>query len=473
MEKKKNILFLFADDMKYSTIGALGNPEIKTPNLDELAKSGTSFTNAHIPGGSFAAVCMPSRAMLNTGRSLFHLNHFGEMIPEEHALLGETLLQNGYNCFGTGKWHNCTRSYARSFNDGAEIFFGGMYDHWKVPVYHFDEGGQYANRFHDVMNPAFDNVVVDRIYDHVNGGTHSTDLFADAACRYLEGYDSDKPFYMYVAYMAPHDPRSMPQEFVDMYDLDEISLPANFYREHPFDFGIKNVRDEALLPHPRDEHDVKIQIRDYYAMISHLDHTVGKIIETLKKTGMYDDTIILFSADNGLAVGEHGLLGKQSTYEHSIKVPFIISGPGIPENETRDGYIYLFDIFPTLCDLNDIPIPETVEGVSFRKMICDSSAHTREYLFSVFGDKVRSIKDYEYKLIEYKCGDMRRKQLFKISEDPLEMHDLFWCEESQPIVERLHRLLRQYAEDWDDLSSEEGQKFWLEYKTAEKEIWAY
>lgn len=471
--KKKNILFLFADDMKYSTIHALGNPEIKTPNLDELVRTGTSFVNAHIPGGSFAAVCMPSRAMLNTGRSLFHINHFGESIPEEHALLGETFLKNGYNSFGTGKWHNCTRSYARSFNDGAEIFFGGMYDHWKVPVYHFDETKEYPNRRQDVMNPAFDNYTLPRIYDHINGGVHSTDLFANAACDYLKNYNSDKPFYMYVAYMAPHDPRSMPQEFRDMYKLEEISLPVNFYKEHPFDFGVKNVRDECLLPLPRDEEAVKKEIRDYYAMISHLDSTVGKIISTLKETGKYEDTIILFSADNGLAVGEHGLLGKQSNYEHSIKVPFIISGPGIPQNEIRDNYIYLFDIFPTLCEYADIPVPDTVEGKSFKAVIDNGSLRTRDYIFASFGDKVRSIKDYEYKLIEYKCGDMRRTQLFHIKEDPMEMNDLFWNKDVQPIVQHMREKLYEYMKEWGDLDTEEGQRFWLEYKKVPAEIWAY
>ena len=471
--KKKNILFLFADDMKYSTIHALGNPEIKTPNLDELVRTGTSFVNAHIPGGSFAAVCMPSRAMLNTGRSLFHINHFGESIPEEHALLGETFLKNGYNSFGTGKWHNCTRSYARSFNDGAEIFFGGMYDHWKVPVYHFDETKEYPNRRQDVMNPAFDNYTLPRIYDHINGGVHSTDLFANAACDYLKNYNSDKPFYMYVAYMAPHDPRSMPQEFRDMYKLEEISLPVNFYKEHPFDFGVKNVRDECLLPLPRDEEAVKKEIRDYYAMISHLDSTVGKIISTLKETGKYEDTIILFSADNGLAVGEHGLLGKQSNYEHSIKVPFIISGPGIPQNEIRDSYIYLFDIFPTLCEYADIPVPDTVEGKSFKAVIDNGSLRTRDYIFASFGDKVRSIKDYEYKLIEYKCGDMRRTQLFHIKEDPMEMNDLFWNKDVQPIVQHMREKLYEYMKEWGDLDTEEGQRFWLEYKKVPAEIWAY
>lgn len=471
--KKKNILFLFADDMRYDTIAALGNDEIITPNLDQLVREGTSFVNAHIPGGSWAAVCMPSRAMVNTGRSLFHLDHFGEKIPEEHALLGETLQKAGYNCFGTGKWHNCVNSYARSFNDGAEIFFGGMYDHWKVPVYNFDPDKKYPNRFPDVMNPAYDNFVVPRTYDHINGGTHSTDLFADAACSYIRNYKDEKPFYMYVAYMAPHDPRSMPQKYIDMYDLDRISLPPNFYREHPFDFGVGEVRDEKLLPVPRDEVQVKKEIRDYYAMVTHLDDSIGRIIRTLKESGMYEDTIIVFSADNGLAVGQHGLLGKQSNYEHSIKVPFVISGPGIPENEIRDSYIYLFDIFPTLCDLVEVPVPDTVEGVSFKKAIEDGREKTRDYIFAAFGDKVRSIKDYDYKLIEYKCQDMRRTQLFHISEDPWELNDLFWQEESQPIVSELRKLLKEYAGKWGDFENKEGQSFWLEYKRVDPEEWGY
>lgn len=470
---KKNILFLFADDMRYDTIHALGNPEIITPNLDELVKNGTSFMNAHIPGGSWAAVCQPSRAMLNTGRGLYHLKDLGAAIPEDHALLGETLRQNGFNTFGTGKWHNCTRSYARSFSDGAEIFFGGMYDHWKVPLYHFDESGEYPNRYPDVMSPAFDNFEVTRIYDHHRGGTHSTDLFAEAACDYLNQYDSEKPFYMYVAFMAPHDPRSMPSRFKDMYSLDNISLPPNFVTSHPFDFGICDVRDERLLPDPRDPEQVKVQIRDYYAMISHLDDAVGRIIQTLKDTGKYEDTIIVFSADNGLAVGEHGLLGKQNNYEHSIKVPFVISGPGIPKNERRDNFIYLLDIFPTLCDFSDVPVPESVEGKSFKAAVLDDSVRTRDHIFAVFADKVRSYKNYKYKLIEYKCGDMRRTQLFDLENDPWETNDLFWNEEVQPIVQDLRAKMREQAVAWDDVKSETGQAFWCEYKRVEPEIWGY
>jgi arylsulfatase A-like enzyme len=471
---KKNVLFLFADDMRYDTISALGNPEIKTPNLDALVRNGTSFVNAHIPGGSFAAVCMPSRAMLNTGRGLNHLVDLGATIPEEHTCLGEHLKANGFNTFGTGKWHNCYKSYGRSFTSGAEIFFGGMYDHWKVPVYNFDPTGEYPNVVHDVMNPGYDNLMVPRRCDHANLGVHSTDLFADAACDYIRSYDdTENPFYMYVAYMAPHDPRSMPQKYTDMYNLDEISLPPNFYKEHPFDFGVIDVRDERLLPYPRSEEDIKIQIRDYYAMITHLDDSIGRIIETLKESGMYEDTIILFSADNGLAVGQHGLLGKQSAYEHSIRVPFVISGPGVPKNETRDSYIYLMDIFPTLCDMVGIDIPESVEGISFKEAVSDKKSITRDYLYAGYADKVRSIKDYTYKLIEYKCVDLRKTQLFNLENDPWEMHDLSKQKEMQPTIQNLRSKLMEHVEIWDDMTSEEGKRFWTEYLCVEPDVWSF
>ena len=460
--------------MRYDTIAALGNNEIKTPNLDALAREGTSFTNAHIPGGSFAAVCMPSRAMLNTGRSLFHLQNLGAQIPKDHITIGEHFRANGYNSFGTGKWHNCYQSYARGFSQGAEIFFGGMYDHWKVPVYHFDPSGQYPNVVNDVMDPGYDNLMVPRRCDHSNLGIHSTDLFAGAACDFLKQYkDKNKPFYMYVAYMAPHDPRSMPEEYRQMYDLDKLSLPPNFYKQHPFDFGVSLVRDEQLLPYPRDEEAVKIQIRDYYAMVSHLDASVGLIIQSLKESGMYDDTIILFSADNGLAVGQHGLLGKQSTYEHSIRVPFVISGPGIPKNEKRDSYIYLMDIFPTLCTMNGLDIPDSVEGLSFEELIGNKDASIRDLIFAAYADKVRSIKDSRYKLIEYKCGDLRKTQLFDLSSDPWEKNSLAGQADMQGIIHELRAKLRSYAESWDDNKSDEGKRFWTEYLTVPPDKWEF
>ncbi len=467
---KPNFLFLFADDMRYDTIAALGNSQIITPNLDELVKHGTSFINTHIPGGSVPAVCMPSRAMLNTGRTLYRLQDAGSSVPENHHLLGETLKDAGYRTFGTGKWHNGHTSYARSFTDGGEIFFGGMYDHWKVPVYSYDDTGNYVKSMNDVMNPGHDNFLKSVRMDHVTWGKHSTDLFADLACDFLDNYTDEKPFYMYVAYMAPHDPRTMPKQFLDMYNVDEIEVPQNFAPQHPFDFGINIVRDEILEAYPREKKAIQKHMRDYYAMITHLDASIGRIIESLKKSGKYDDTIIIFAADNGLGIGQHGLMGKQSCYEHSIKVPFVISGPGIPKNETRDSFIYLLDIYPTLCDIAGIQIPDTVDGKSFKSLVSDKDAEIRDRVFFTFSDKVRGIKDQRYKLITYRFGKDEITQLFDLENDPYETANLANFKELQAVVQRLRSELVEYAASWGDMESEWGKRFWNKEFSIEPEI---
>ena len=133
-DSRPNILLFFADDQRFDTIRALGNNEIITPNLDTLVERGTAYTNASIMGGTSGAICMPSRAMLMTGRTLFHLDREGQDIPLAHTMMGEALRSADYRTFGTGKWHNGRSAYARSFSHGDRVFFGGMSDHFKVPL---------------------------------------------------------------------------------------------------------------------------------------------------------------------------------------------------------------------------------------------------------------------------------------------------------------------------------------------------
>jgi arylsulfatase A-like enzyme len=212
---KPNILFFFTDDQRFDTISALGNPTIITPNIDKLVARGVSFRNAYIMGGTCGAVCMPSRAMLMTGRTLFHIEGEGQGIPGEHVLLGEALRQAGYTTFGTGKWHNGPASYARSFSAGAEIFFGGMHDHWNIPACDFDPSGEYkGNPF--CPNSGFSNEVKTRRGDHTKAGKHSSELFADAAIAFLQQDKQNQPWFMYLSFMAPHDPRTMPEKFLKM-----------------------------------------------------------------------------------------------------------------------------------------------------------------------------------------------------------------------------------------------------------------
>ncbi len=458
--KKPNILFFFTDDQRFDTIAALGNSEIKTPNIDKLVKNGVTFTQAHIPGGTVGAICMPSRAMLHTGRTLFHIQESGKFIPKEHELMGETFKKAGYRTFGTGKWHNGPQAYARSFTDGEEIFFGGMSDHWNVPACHFDPTGKYEKARKFIDNPFFDNTVKEDLCDHIHPGKHSSELFCEAAVEWLENYNSKNPFFMYISFMAPHDPRSMPEEFLNMYNPEDIKLPENFMEEHPFDFGVRNVRDELLAPYPRTPDIIRKHIAEYYAMITHLDNELGKVINALKRTGKYENTIIVFSGDNGLALGQHGLMGKQNNYEHSIRVPLIFAGPGIPKNERRDAYVYLLDIYPTLCELIGLDIPETVEGMSLVPCIQDGKNKVRETLYFAYSNSVRSVKDERYKLIEYRTNDISKTQLFDLKEDPKEMNNLYGKPEYKNIVDRLRKELLKYKEQWEDDKHPIGKEFW-------------
>lgn len=244
-------------------------------------------------------------------------------------MLGEALQGAGYRTFGTGKWHNSPESYARSFTDGGEIMFGGMADHWNVPMCHFDPSGRYnceQSFIHDVRK---ENAVSRRRVDHVHFGRHSTDIVADLTVDFIRNHDDDAPFFTYTSFLAPHDPRSMPPEYLRMYDPDQISLPASFAPEHSFDYGQTQIGDEELAPYPRTAGEVRRHIAEYFAMIAHLDAAIGTVLRAAEDSGVYDNTIFVFAGDNGLAVGRHGLMGKQSHYEHSIRVPLIFVGPGV------------------------------------------------------------------------------------------------------------------------------------------------
>jgi arylsulfatase A-like enzyme len=458
---RPNIVFLFADDQRFDTIHALGNEEIHTPHLDRLVARGTSFTHAHIPCGTVGAVCMPSRAMLHTGRTLFHLERSGQQIPTEHTTLGEALRRSGYRTFGAGKWHNGREAYHRSFTDGAEIFFGGMADHWNVPMYNFDPTGQYAAKCPFVPNPQASNEVRYRSCDHIGAGQHSTDLLGQAAVEFINSYDGEAPFFMYVAFLAPHDPRTMPRQYLEMYDPNNVSLPPSFLAEHPFDNGALRIRDELLAPFPRTPEAVQQHTAEYYAMITHLDAQVGRVLAALEDKGVMDNTIIVYAADNGLAVGRHGLFGKQNCYDHSVRVPLIFAGPGIPANRRVDAFAYLLDVFPTLCELTDTPVPASVEGKSLSQVVAGSETEVRDTLYFAYAHTQRAVRDRCYKLIEYVTqGCHHTTQLFNLEADPWELHNLAGEPEHQQALGGLRQEMLRYRQSWGDVDSEWGRQFW-------------
>ncbi|MGD8239353.1 MAG: sulfatase-like hydrolase/transferase, partial [Armatimonadota bacterium] len=196
--KRPNVLFLFADDQRFDTINALGNADVITPTLDALAERGTALTHAHIMGSTLGAVCVCSRASLITGRGLFRAGELplrgGPEALEGLAIWPEVMRQAGYATFGTGKWHNAVEAYARGFTHGGNIFFGGMSNHLAVPTHDFNPAGEYPKEA------------------SYKGGKFSSELFSDAAVEFLGSYTDEEPFFMYVSFTAPHDPRMAPKE---------------------------------------------------------------------------------------------------------------------------------------------------------------------------------------------------------------------------------------------------------------------
>lgn len=455
-----NILFILTDDQRYNTIHALGCEDIHTPNMDALVESGCAFTQAHIPCGTVGAVCMPSRGMIHSGRTLFHLKDDGTSIPETDITLGETLRDQGYFCFGTGKWHNGPAAFNRSFDDGDNFFFGGMWDHWNVPCCHYDPTGKYDNVIHFTQDFMHANKTEKVHCDQFNAGVHSTQFITDTAVKAIHDCPKDKPLFLYTAYLAPHDPRTMPEEFLNMYNPDDITLPESF-TEVPFDYGVRKCRDENLAAFPRDPQEVRRHIAEYYGMISHLDSEIGRMINTLKEEGLYDNTIIILAGDNGLALGYHGLMGKQNAYEHSVRVPLVISGKGIPKGVIREEYVYLLDIYPSICELLDITPPANVEGTSFVPAIFDKPYNKRESLYFAYSNILRAVKDEQYKLIAYR-NFANCYQLYDLKNDPDELHDLANDPTYAEKIEELKVKLEEYHATWENTAHPGTVSYWGE-----------
>jgi arylsulfatase A-like enzyme len=444
-KRKPNVLLMLADDQRFDTIAALGNDHIQTPHLDRLVKTGFAFTGARCMGAQNAAVCVPARAMLHTGRSLF-------AVPENmgrFTTLGQALLNAGYQTFIAGKWHNGTPAFVRSFSSGGNIFFGGMHeDQYKMPVHDFDPAGRYDAGSARV------------------GDKFSSELFADAAVDFLKRQTAEtKPFFCYLAFTSPHDPRTPPPPYSTMYDPEKMPLPANWLPQHPFDNGELKVRDEKLAPFPRIPADTRKQLSDYYGMISSQDAQVGRVLAALEQSGQLQNTVIVYSSDHGLSIGSHGLFGKQSVYEEAQRIPLIFTGPGAPSGKSSAAPVFGFDIFSTLCDLLDIPAPADVQGKSLKRIMDGAAEKVRDAVFGAYIHREKdrpaatqhAVQDGQWKYIRYDVAGIMTAQLFDLQNDPHETRNLSQEAAATKHLPRLQELLARMQEEYGEPREVTGQ----------------
>ena len=406
--EKPNILFIFADDLSFETLSYLGKTEAKTPNLDKLVNQGVHFTNSYNMGAWGGAVCVASRAMLNSGA---YVNRAQKAIGSKPHW-SELMKKAGYKTYMTGKWHVPGKPRFDVVKDPR----GGM-----------PKGSGY-NRPKDMEDYKNGWKPWDKAHGGFwQGGIHWSELIAKNTFEFFDQAKKDeKPFFMYISFNAPHDPRQAPKEYVDMYPLDSISVPKNYLSVYPYKDAIgcpPSLRDEKLAPFPRTEFAVKVHRQEYFAILTHMDHQIGKILDALEKSGKADNTYIIFTADHGLSVGHHGLVGKQNMYDHSMRVPFMITGPGIKKGQKIDQPIYLQDAMATSLALAGAPKPDYVEFQDLMPVIKGEKKTNVKNVYGKYINVQRMIIQDEWKLIMYPYAE-RKVRLFNVKKDPEEMNDL-------------------------------------------------
>lgn len=466
-----NFVFIFADDQAPNSIAAYGNTQIKTPNLDRLAQQGMNFRNAYNMGAWDGAVCKASRAMLNSGLSVWQAHQQVNKEPQQKRIMqswSKLLEQGGYNTYFTGKWHvqmPVEKVFTHAIHERSGMPKDAWDHHTQVKRFaDFEAGtGEYSH-YSEFMPVGYNRPLdaTDKSWSPIDtkqggfyeGGQHWSETLKDDALSFIDeaAKNTNTPFFMYLAFNAPHDPRQAPQEYQDLYNHKDIALPANWqalYPEYSLIGNGPNLRDAALAPFPRTPYATKVHIKEYYALISHLDTQIGHILKALETKGLRENTYIIYTADHGLAVGEHGLFGKQNMYEHSMRAPLIIVGPKVKANSHIYSDIYLQDIMPTTLKLANIDIPQHVffkPLTAFLKGENTSPHHT--YIYGAYKNNQRMIKQEQFKLIVYPKA--KRIKLFNLEQDPLEQNDLSNIPEHKKRMKTLFNALKLAQVDMND-----------------------
>lgn len=411
--ERPNFVFILVDDQSPFDL-QLYNPEstLDTPNIAKLAARGMTFDGAYHMGSFSGAVCMPSRHMIMSGRTVWHLppSPFGKTkSPPE---LEQQTIPAVFNRAGYATMRTCKQ--------------GNSYEA--------------ANKLFTVRHDATKR-----------GGTHESGSgwHGDRVMDYLQQRETDKdtrPFLIYYGFSHPHDTRDGTPELLAKYGATnhtdqanppalndkQPKLPPNYLPGHPFDNTEMNVRDEVAVSgvwKRRDEASIRNEIGRQYACSENIDIQIGRVMKRLEETGQLDNTYVIYTADHGMSIGRHGLMGKQNLYQHTWRVPFIVAGPGIQPGTRVEGNVYLLDVLATLCDLAGIEAPKTNEGLSFRPVLEGKQSTMRDTLYGVYsgGGKpgMRTVKQGDWKLIEYDSPEKntRETQLFDLAGNPHELLD--------------------------------------------------
>lgn len=446
MPDRPHVLLITTDHWPASLLGIAGHPDVQTPTLDQLARNGVRFTNAY----SECPVCIPARRSLMTGvpPRLHGDRTFQTTLPmPDLPTLPQVFRDAGYQAFAVGKIHVYPQRARIGFDDVRLCEEGrpqwGVVDDYEV--YLGDQG--FAGRGYD--HGMSNNEYTVRPW-HLPEDTHVTNWTTRELCRVIRRRDPTRPGFWYLSYTHPHPPLVPPQVFLDMYRDVDVALPKWGSWAESFDALPYRLQLQRNGWHVERKAEVQTALRGFYALCTHIDFQLRTVIGTLREEGLLDDAIILFSADHGDMLGQHGLWAKRLYFENSANVPMILVGTAgdrrVGHHRVDDRLVGWQDIMPTLLDLAGIEIPETVAGLSM------VGERRREWLYGECNEgptAARMIRQGRYKLLYYPVGN--RFQLFDLENDPEELTDLSADAASAPVLEELTaRLIGElYGSDLD------------------------
>lgn len=419
-DSRPNVLLIVVDDQSPFDLQVYNqDSRLETPVISRLAAEGMTFDIACHMGSWSGAVCRPSRYMIMSGRSVWHLPR-----PPGRRRRAKDPVDAAFHAPQDLHKHTLPAVFNRAGYDTMRTC---------------KKGNSYeaANAEFTVRHDA-----TKRGPDPDTGSA----WHADRVLEYLterESTEDTDPFLIYLGFSHPHDPRDGPPELLRKYgsvthddqqrppqlNPDAPPLPINYLPAHPFHHGQPGLRDEVAVRGVwtrRDESTIRNEIGRQFACSENIDIQIGRVLERLQSTGQLDNTWVIYTSDHGMAIGRHGLQGKQNLYEHTWRVPLIVRGPGVAAGSRAPGHVYLMDLLATLCDICDIEPPDTNEGLSFRPVLQGRQPSIRDVLYGVYagGTKpgMRCVRRGPWKLIKYDAldGAVQETQLFQLEQNPHE-----------------------------------------------------
>jgi iduronate 2-sulfatase len=439
LSEEKNILFIAVDDLR-AQLGCYGDQEIVSPNIDALASRGVLFNNAYcnVPR------CGASRASVITGiRAPADIWNCYE-IPLTYITLPAWLSKHGYHTISNGKvlhyikdrkydWHEVWRS--------AEVYFGKQ-DWGKYNTYGIWQNPLSAQHVHPASGrgPYCEWAVVPD--DAYQDGKVAEKTIVDL--RRLK--ESDKPFFLACGFWRPHLPFNAPKKYWDLYNRNQIELADNYYP--PLNNPAQNVSAKEFERYARTGEEKSSKAfqaearHAYYACVSYVDAQIGKVLDALDSLGLTDNTIVILWSDHGFLLGEHSFWGKQNTLRESLRVPLIVSAPGLAKNDQADALIELVDLYPTICELAGLPKPDHLHGSSFVPVLQNPKRDWKQAAFSRFSG-CEAVKTERYLYTQWDDGGEVVPMLFDHQTDPGENENIADQPAAAELVKRLSGMISQ------------------------------